>query len=102
VEPRDLMLRCWDNLTDEVKNDKIIQILSYAMMIRPMYADKEIQAGIISFKNIKCGFMPFEYIEDKIRKSTIDDHILEAYRSELIILLNRIFDRNEPFTEKIV
>lgn len=101
VEPRDLVLKTWDNLTIDIKNDKIIQILAYAQMLRADYPDHKIQAGIISFKNIKCGFMPFEFIEEKVRTSVLDDSIMEAFQNELIVLLNEILDPNIPFTEKV-
>ncbi len=101
VDQRDLTLKCWDNLTADIKNDKIIQILAYAKMIRPMYPDRIIEACIISFKNIKCGFMPFQNIEDKIRKTVIDDEIMELYEQQLILLLNEVLDNDILFTEKV-
>jgi hypothetical protein len=46
------------------KNDKIIQVF-YAFMYEKLAESKPIEAGIISFKNLKSGFLPFNFKEDK-------------------------------------
>jgi hypothetical protein len=38
------------------QNDKIIQVLAYAYMYETEAKSKPIEAGIISFKNLKSGF----------------------------------------------
>ena len=55
--------------------------------------EQALESGIISFKNLKNGFMKFN-------GSTIVDETLDAYLSELNQLLIKIFDQNIPFEEK--
>jgi len=103
VEAANVILKTWNGLTTEIKNDKIIQVLAYAFMYTPYVPEKEIEAGIISFKNLKSGFLPFIF-KDAIEKTEtviIGQNISENYIEQLVLLLNEILDPNIPFTEKI-
>ena len=52
VEQRHLRINDFDGLTTSLKNEKVIQLLCYAMMFQnsEMFQNQDIQAGIISFK----------------------------------------------------
>jgi hypothetical protein len=100
VEKKNLVLKSWDKLTEDLKNDKIIQILAYVFMFKNEIQGKPIQAGIISFKNLKSGFFPFEFKEGKEGKTIIDDEVMEAFLEQIVLLLNEILDQNIPFIEK--
>jgi PD-(D/E)XK nuclease superfamily len=100
VETRNLGLKTWSNLTDDIKNDKIIQILCYAFMYQNN-SDKLIEAGIISFKNLKSGFLPFIIKEDKIANSVINQFVMEQFIEQIVLLLKIILDKEIPFKEKI-
>ncbi len=100
VEAKNVTLKSWNGLIDDIKNDKIIQVLAYAFMFENK-SDLLIEAGIISFKNLKTGFLPFVYKEDKIANSVINDSIMENYLTQIVLLLNEILDENIPFEEKI-
>ncbi len=100
VETRNITLKSWNGLVDDIKNDKIIQVLAYAFMFENK-SDLLIEAGIISFKNLKTGFLPFTFKEDKIANSVINDLIMNNYIEQIILLLNEILDENIPFEEKI-
>ncbi len=100
VEARNVTLKSWNGLTDDIKNDKIIQVLAYAFMFENK-SDLLIGAGIVSFKNLKTGFLPFVYKEDKIANSVINDSIMENYLNQIILLLNEILDVTIPFHEKV-
>lgn len=100
VEKKNLVLKSWDKLTEELKNDKIIQILAYVFMFKNEIQGKPIQAGIISFKNLKSGFFPFELKEGKEGKTIIDDEVMNAFLEQIVLLLNEILDQNIPFIEK--
>ncbi|HEU0136395.1 MAG TPA: PD-(D/E)XK nuclease family protein, partial [Flavobacterium sp.] len=102
VDANQVVLKSWDKLTDDLKNDKIIQILAYAFILAPDFPERKFEAGIISFKNMKCGFMPFELVQDKVRTAIVGDEILNSYTDELAKLLTEIFNVNIPFIEKIV
>ncbi len=101
VDKPNVTLKSWKGLTDEIKNDKIIQILAYAFMYENEANGKPIEAGIISFKNLKSGFLPFSFKDGKEEKTTIDTDILNDYLEQMVLLLNEILDETKPFEEKI-
>lgn len=102
VEKTNVILKSWNGLTQELKNDKIIQVLAYAFMFENETNGIPIEVGIISFKNLKSGFLPFGFKEEKELTSTITSEILNNYLEEIALLLNEIFDVNIPFEEKII
>lgn len=101
VEKANVVLKSWEGLIDEIKNDKIIQVLAYAYMFEKEKQDKTIEAGIISFKNLKSGFLPFTFKVEKEGKTIIDETILSNYLEQIVLLLNEILDANIPFKEKV-
>ncbi|MCY1239057.1 PD-(D/E)XK nuclease superfamily protein [compost metagenome] len=101
VDGKEVSLKQWDKLTSEIKNDKIIQVLAYAFMYAPHLQGQEMEVGILSFKNLKSGFLPFNFKEYKTEISIIDDAISGNYIEQLVLLLNEILDKNIPFQEKI-
>ncbi|AXG74012.1 PD-(D/E)XK nuclease family protein [Flavobacterium arcticum] len=105
VDKYNLVLKTWDGLTTEIKNEKIIQLLSYAFMYEPHTNGMEMEVGIISFKNMKSGFMNFCFKEGdgKGAPSTevIDQAILSDFKAQLVVLINDIFDKDTPFTEVV-
>ncbi len=100
VEKNTLLLKQWDNLAMDLKNDKIIQVLCYALMYSKTVQNSDIEAGILSFKNMKSGFLPFGIKEDKVIVCDITTDILEKFTSEIIKLINEILDSSMNFEEK--
>jgi PD-(D/E)XK nuclease superfamily len=105
VEKRDLVLKAWEGLTGDIKNEKIIQLLTYVFMYEEHAGGMETEAGIISFKNMKSGFMGFCH-KDGFDKSApvrdiVDSELLEEFKTQLIVLINVILDVEAPFVEKI-
>ncbi|WP_298221455.1 PD-(D/E)XK nuclease family protein [Flavobacterium sp.] len=101
VEKRSVTLKTWDGLTEDLKNDKIIQVLAYAYMYQEKAQGKPIEAGIISFKNMKSGFLPFAFKEDKEAVSVIDNQILSDFTEQIVLLLQEILNPDMPFEEKV-
>jgi len=101
VEKRDVSLKTWNGLTQELKNDKIIQVLAYAYMFENEAASKPIEAGIISFKNLKSGFLPFNFKEEKEPQLIINEEIMSNYLEQIVLLLQEILDETIPFEEKV-
>ena len=95
-------LKSWKDLTNNIKNDKIIQVLAYAYMFENEAKGKPIEAGIISFKNLKSGFLPFNFKDGKEEISIINEAVLFNYLEQMVILLNEILDNEIPFEEKII
>jgi hypothetical protein len=102
VEKSSVTLKSWKGLTDDIKNDKIIQVLAYAYMYEENAKGKPIEAGIISFKNLKSGFLPFSIKEEKESISIINQEIQSNYLEQIVLLLNEILDATIPFEEKII
>ena len=101
VEKGNVTLSSWIGLTKDIKNDKIIQILAYAFMYEEQAKGKPIEVGIISFKNLNAGFLPFTFKTGKEINTIIDQQIQSDYLEQLCLLINEILDENSPFEEKI-
>ena len=105
VEKGSLMLKAWDGLHGDIKNEKAIQLLTYAFMYEPHSNGVETEAGIISFKNMKDGFMNFCFKEGYDRSAPKQDYVdaamLEEFKTQLVSLINEILDENIPFEEKV-
>ena len=101
VEKPNVTLKSWNGLSEDIKNDKIIQILAYAFMYENEASNKSMEAGIISFKNLKSGFLPFSFKEGKEVNTTIDSVVLNEYLEQMVLLLKDILDEKKPFEEKV-
>jgi len=101
VDKGNVTLTTWNDLTKDIANEKIIQILAYAFMYEEMALEQPMEAGIISFKNLKSGFLPFTFKEGKELNTIISKETIEQYLEQISILLVEIFDENIPFEEKV-
>lgn len=105
VEKGNLVLKSWEGLTTDIKNEKIIQLLTYAFMHEAYSEGMETEAGIISFKNMKNGFMNFAFKDGYDRSAPVCDliseKILEEFKAQLVVLINEILNPDLPFIEKI-
>jgi hypothetical protein len=101
VEKGNVTLATWCGLTDDIKNDKIIQVLAYAFMYEKLALNQPMEAGIISFKNLKAGFMPFNFKVGKEVNTIINKETLKEYLEQIVVLLREILDENIPFEEKV-
>ncbi|OCB77334.1 PD-(D/E)XK nuclease family protein [Flavobacterium crassostreae] len=102
VEKASVTLKTWNGLTQDIKNDKIIQVLAYAFMYEKLAESQPIEVGIISFKNLKSGFLPFNYKEDKDEQLVVSEGIMASYLEQMVLLLKEILDPSIPFEEKVV
>lgn len=97
VDARQLKINDWDVLITDDKFDKSFQVLLYAFMyckINDLDLDKiNFQSGIISFKNLKSGFM-------KVNNSNISSNILDNLSVQLDKLIVGLFDQSKPFKER--
>ncbi|MBQ0733820.1 PD-(D/E)XK nuclease family protein [Aquimarina celericrescens] len=105
VTHSDIALMDWDNIIEDYKYSKAVQILAYAYMQYNKNPNSEaFQAGIISFKNLQAGFIKFGTKESIRNKPNyqITAAVFEEYLVQLKKLILEIFDNNVPFTEKEV
>lgn len=101
VLKNNVQLKDWTGLTEDIKNDKIIQLLCYAFMYEEKAGSMEMEVGIVSFKNMRGGFMPFGRKQEKGYESIVTLEILEDFKTQIVILINEILNQEIPFEEKI-
>jgi hypothetical protein len=70
-------------------------------MYEKLALGQPMEAGIISFKNLKSGFMPFTFKEGKDINTTINKDTMKEYLKQIVVLLLEILDENIPFEEKV-
>ena len=100
VDKTSVTLKQWNGLTNEIKNDKIIQILAYAFMYEIESKGQEVEVGIVSFKNLKSGFLPFNFKEDQEITAIVTPKIMNEYLEQIVVLLVEILDETIAFEEK--
>jgi ATP-dependent helicase/nuclease subunit B len=103
VKQTDLNLSEWELLfSDYDKHSKKIQVLAYALMSENDLNFGNTQAGIISFRNLGQGFLPFNYSEksSSIKGIEIFEETLSLYKTELNKIIVEICNPEIPFTEK--
>lgn len=104
VEGNSLKLDDFMELTSDIKNEKIIQLLCYAMMFEnhDLRQNRQVSAGIISFKNMKNGFLPFGIGKGKETDILITKEIIDDFKMVLKLLILEIFNPEIPFKEKVL
>ena len=98
VEASNLKVNDVSIIADE-KYSKAIQVLLYGFMYaKSNKIQQPIESGIISFKNLKSGFIKVDFGKKdyEITPERIDEFI-ESIKT----LIKEIFDKSVPFTEKI-
>mgnify|MGYP002639422389 CR=1 FL=1 len=103
VKQSNLNIVDWEDLLTDYKYSKIIQVLAYSLMIKNDMPFENAQAGIISFKNLKEGFLTFGKKEKPgrgPRNTSISNDILNDFSNQLKKLILEICNPDIPFTEK--
>ena len=70
-------------------------------MFEEKLEDQPLEVGIFSFKNLKSGFLPFGFKQEKETKTFIDDTITAPFLTQIIELIKEILDESIPFLENI-
>jgi len=106
VDQTKVEIKNWEDITtDYIKYSKSFQVLTYAyMMNQETPFSQPIEAGIISFKNLKNGFLKFGKKENGSRRKDqlITQETLDSYFIELKKLITEICNPNIDFVEKEV
>ncbi|RRO20276.1 PD-(D/E)XK nuclease family protein [Flavobacteriaceae bacterium 14752] len=98
VQPKHLKFNDYTQLISDDEYAKAFQILFYALVYSKNYDTDNLNAGIISFKNLNQWFMPLNFDG----KTTINQSILIEFEHYLHQLISEILDPNIPFKEKDV
>lgn len=104
VEARNLKIEDWSALTtDYDKYAKSFQVLTYTYLLALSKGLKlPTEAGVISFKNMKAGFIKFsdKSSENTEPDSLITENTLDYFSKELQTLILEICNPEIPFKEK--
>ena len=103
VQQGELELVEWSILTSDKKYSKIIQVLAYVLMINQEQKIENVEGGIISFKNLKNGFLKFatkESARSRTKDYKITQETLSLFEEELCKLIIEICNPDIPFLEK--
>ena len=93
----------WDKLSSDYESSKAFQLLCYALMFSEKKSMPMLEAGIISFKNLKAGLLPFGTKESRgsrVRNPQITEETLKLFKEELYKLISEIYNPEMPFEEK--
>jgi len=105
VEGNNLKINTFEGLTLDLSNDKIIQLLCYALMFKenPLKENFNVEVGIFSFKNMKAGFLPFTFGKGRgvVGETVITTEFLVNFKEELVILIQEILNPEISFKEVI-
>ncbi|NOQ91784.1 MAG: PD-(D/E)XK nuclease family protein, partial [Flavobacteriaceae bacterium] len=97
VEPKNLKINDWDLLITDEKYSKSFQVLMYAYMYGKVkqidFDEKNIESGIISFKNLKSGFI-------RVNNTIITQETMDNFLLQLDKLILEICNQKIPFKEK--
>jgi len=105
VEANKLKIATFEGLTLDLANDKIIQLLCYALMFQEneLKGNYNVEVGIFSFKNMKGGFLPFTFKigsgKNAINETIITPVFLDNFTEELVILIREILNPAISFKE---
>ena len=89
----------WEDIIREPNLNKAFQVMCYALMSWPELQKEQLEGGIISFKNMKEGFLAFATKEKKAsrtRNTTIDSGVIEIFREQLYKLIIEICNPRIP------
>ncbi|SDQ12006.1 PD-(D/E)XK nuclease family protein [Flagellimonas zhangzhouensis] len=97
VEAKNVKITDWEALTTDYDKSKAFQLLCYAYLYSKKHGKSDLQAGIISFKNLSQGLFPFS--EDK--NTRINSDTLATFENLLFQLIGEICNTAIPLTEKV-
>ena len=94
----------WDKLIADPDLGKVFQVLCYALLYNAEQEFQSLEAGVISFKNLKEGFLAFatkEKPRSQTRNTGINTEVMACFNEQLQKLIKEICDPAIPFTERI-
>jgi len=102
VDKNELQTDDFEKLVWDKKYQKGFQLYLYAYLYKYMHPEeKELQAGIVSFRALKEGFIPAGYKEGRSLAITqLDKGLLMEFEDEFKNLLIEIFDESIPFEHR--
>jgi len=103
VDSGNLEIFDWDLLLEEEKYSKAFQVLFYSYLFSQTKKIDTLSAGVISFKKMKKGFMPFAMknsLYARTKDPIITEEVLKSFYAKLTTVLLEICSPSIPFIEK--
>ena len=101
VDKKELQTDDFEKLIWDKNFQKGFQLYLYAYLYQKMHPEqKELEAGIISFRALKKGFLPAGYVEDKQVQTLLNSELLLDFESEFKNLIKEIFNKDIPFEHR--
>jgi ATP-dependent helicase/DNAse subunit B len=102
VEAKDLKISDFSMLSDEYKFTKALQVMLYSFLYtkeRNFNFNSELEAGVISFKNLNSGFLKMNFSKGRQKETNITSEKIEEFLIELKRIIKEILNPEIPFTE---
>lgn len=104
VESGNLKIVEYDETIREYKFHKAIQVMLYSYLFTKsnnFQFSQPMQAGIISFKNLKSGFIPMNFTKARKPDNEITQERLDEFINQIKIYIHEIYNVNIPFLEPV-
>lgn len=85
-------------LIKNYKKSKAFQVLQYAYMYLQHHPESDVQAGVISFKNLQAGFISYRIKNSK--DLSIKSTDMDLFVEQLTNLLKEIYDKEQPLIQE--
>ncbi len=98
VKASELRIPDWDSLRLAPERAKALQVLCYAWLFSRQTPGRALQAGVISFKNLREGRLWFGLkIDTRKQEQTLGPEQLGFFEEQLATLILELFDVQTPF-----
>ncbi len=92
VKAKDLVIKDWDEMLNDPEKSKALQLTVYAFLYAKQFSESLPDTGIISFRNLKSGFLPV-VLPGEPKK------FLAGIEQLLRQLIQSLFNNNAPFNQ---
>lgn len=102
VSASNLSITDWEKLITDKDKSQAFQVMTYAWLYMKNNPVDRIQAGVLSMRNMKEGFLPVKERGKEGFGEVITQEVVEEFECFLIRLIEEIFDLTSDFQEKEV
>lgn len=95
VNPSTLKKVDIDELFSDTKNEKAIQLLTYAWLLKDRFPKENLQSGIIALRNVNDPYVFLGASADE----PLSEEKLNSFENSLLDFFNELFDEKIPFVQ---
>lgn len=101
VESGQLKMTDFSVISEDYKYTKAMQVMLYAYMFLEVSNNEfnELESGIISFKNLKAGFMKMNFSETRSQDNKVSQERISDFMLEIKKLISEILNTEIPFRQ---